>query len=272
MREIWAPRPKLKKAQRWVNQEIASRLLVHGSAHGFLAGRSIASNAAPHTNSQVIVKLDVEDFFPGVSWRRIKGVFRKAGYNEQIATLLALLCTESPRKAVQHDEQQYFIAMGDRCLPQGAPTSPALTNALCLKMDRRLAGIANKQGWRYSRYADDLTFSYPQSGRQKPEIGRLLGSAQRVMGEEGFKVKHEKTRVFHQGSVHSITGLVVNDEGAPRVNRQLKRQMRAAIHNLQQGKPLPEGESLAKLKGYAAFIAMTDRTLGLNMLEELSAF
>ena len=269
MREIWAPRPKLKKAQRWVNQEIASRLLVHGSAHGFLAGRSIATNAAPHTDSQVVVKLDVENFFPSVSWRRVKGLFRKAGYNEQIATLLALLCTESPRKEVQHEDSKYFIAMGDRCLPQGAPTSPALTNALCLKMDSRLAGIANKHGWRYSRYADDLTFSCPKSSKKKPEIGHLLGSVQRVMGEEGFKVKHEKTRVIHQGSVHAITGLVVNDDGAPRVTRQLKRQMRAAIHNLQKGKQLPEGESLARLKGYAAFITMTDRVLGGEMLKAL---
>ena len=160
--------------------------------------------------------------------------------------------------------------MGDRCLPQGAPTSPALTNALCLTMDRRLAGIANKQGWRYSRYADDLTFSLPKAAKQKPEIGRLLGSVQRVVGEEGFKVKHDKTRVFHQGSLHTITGLVVNDSGGPRVTRQIKRQMRAAIHNLKQGRSLPEGESLAKLRGYAAFIAMTDRPLGLRMLNDLS--
>lgn len=270
MREIWAPRPKLKKAQRWVNQEIASRLLVHGSAHGFLAGRSIATNAAPHTDSQVIVKLDVENFFPSISWRRVKGVFRKAGYNEQIATLLALLCTESPRKAIAHEGQDYFIALGDRCLPQGAPTSPALTNALCLKMDRRLAGIAKKYGWRYSRYADDLSFSYPKSGKKQPEISHLLGSVQRVMGEEGFNLKHEKTRVIRQGAVHSITGLVVNDKETPRVSRQLKRQMRAAIYNLKQGKPLPEGESLARLRGYAAFITMTDRALGSQMLTDLA--
>jgi len=272
MREIWAPRPKLKKAQRWVNQEITSQLLVHGAAHGFLAGRSIVSNATPHTDSKVIVKLDVENFFPSISWKRVKGVFRKAGYNEQVATLLALLCTESPRKAVEHDGENYFIALGDRCLPQGAPTSPALTNALCLSMDRRLTGIANKYGWRYSRYADDLTFSCPKSKKKDPEISHLLGSVQRVMGEEGFKVKQEKTRVIHQGSNHSVTGLVVNEKGTPRVNRKLKRQMRAAIHNLQQGKPLPEGESLSRLRGYAAFIMMTDRVLGGEMLEKLAGF
>lgn len=272
MREIWAPRPKLKQAQRWVLDNILDGLLVHGAAHGFLAGRSIATNAAQHTNSRVIIKLDIEDFFPGISWKRVKGVFRKAGYSEQIATLLALLCTESPREVVQHDGQEYFVALADRCLPQGAPTSPALTNALCLRLDRRMAGIAQKYGWRYSRYADDLTFSLPNTAKKQPNIKAILGSVQRVMGDEGFKLKREKTRIIRQSQAHQVTGLVVNGKGIPRVDRKLKRQMRAAIHNLQQGKPLPEGESLERLRGYAAYIAMTDRRLGLQMLDDLKSF
>lgn len=272
MREIWAPRPKLKQAQRWVLDNILDGLLVHGAAHGFLAGRSIASNAAQHTNSRVIIKLDIEDFFPSISWKRVKGVFRKAGYSEQIATLLALLCTESPREVVQHNDQEYFVALADRCLPQGAPTSPALTNALCLRLDRRMAGIAQKYGWRYSRYADDLTFSMPNTSKKQPNIKAILGGVQRVMGDEGFKLKREKTRIIRQSQAQQVTGLVVNGKGLPRVDRKLKRQMRAAIHNLQQGKPLPEGETIERLRGYAAYIAMTDRKHGLQLLDALKAF
>lgn len=272
MREIWAPRPKLKQAQRWVLDNILDGLLVHGAAHGFLAGRSIASNAAQHTNSRVIIKLDIEDFFPSISWKRVKGVFRKAGYSEQIATLLALLCTESPREVVQHNDQEYFVALADRCLPQGAPTSSALTNALCLRLDRRMAGIAQKYGWRYSRYADDLTFSMPNTSKKQPNIKAILGGVQRVMGDEGFKLKREKTRIIRQSQAQQVTGLVVNGKGLPRVDRKLKRQMRAAIHNLQQGKPLPEGETIERLRGYAAYIAMTDRKHGLQLLDALKAF
>lgn len=268
-RAIWAPRPALKQAQRWVLDNILERLLVHGSAHGFLPGRSIATNAAQHTDSRVLVKIDIAEFFPTISWKRVRGVFRKAGYGEQIATLLALLCTESPREVVEDNGQTYYIALGDRCLPQGAPTSPALTNALCLKLDRRLNGLANKLGWRYTRYADDMTFSLPINSKKTPAIKQLLGSVHAIVRDEGFSINSKKTTVVRQSSVQTVTGLVVNDDNAPRVNRKLKRQMRAAIHNLKQGKPLPDGESMQRLRGYAAYITMTDRKLGMDMMAAL---
>lgn len=269
MRAIWAPLPQLKQAQHWILREILERLVVHGSAHGFISGRSIATNAAEHTNSQVLVKVDIKNFFPSISWRRVKGVFRKAGYPEQIATLLALLCTESPREMVEHDGKPVYVALADRCLPQGAPTSPALTNALCLGLDRRLTGFAQKAGWRYTRYADDLSFSLPLTHQEKPEISRLLGTLKRILGDEGFELNVQKTRVIRTGDVQEVTGLVVNGDQAPRVSRQLKRQMRAAVHNLEQGKALPEGESLSRLRGYAAYIAMTDHKLGTSLFHQL---
>lgn len=268
-RAIWAPMPRLKKVQRWILTEILNRLLVHGAAHGFLAGRSIATNAAQHTDSRLVVKMDIENFFPSVSWKRVKGVFRKAGYNEQISTLLALLCTESPREMVEHNGKTYYVALGERCLPQGAPTSPAITNVLCLKLDRRISGTANKFNWRYTRYADDLTFSFASKNKKEANITHLLGSVKRILGEEGFNVNTKKTGVIREGAVQEVTGLVVNGKGAPRVNRQMKRQMRAAIHNIKQGKVLPEGETLERLRGYAAYIAMTDRVLGMAMLDDL---
>lgn len=272
MRAIWAPLPKLKQVQHWILHNILDNLVVHGSAHGFVTGRSIATNAAEHTNSQLLVKVDIENFFPSISWKRVKGVFRKAGYPEQIATLLALLCTESPREIVEHEGKQVYVALADRCLPQGAPTSPALTNALCLRLDRRLTGFAQKAGWRYTRYADDLTFSLPANSKNKPEISRLLGTLKRVLGEEGFALNAKKTCVIRTGDVQEVTGLVVNGEKAPRVSRELKRQMRAAVHNLQQGKALPEGESLPRLRGYAAYIAMTERGLGQSLLACLQKY
>lgn len=267
MREIWAPRPTLKAAQRWVLRNILDQLLVHGAAHGFLAGRSIATNAAEHRDSQVLVKIDIKDFFPSVSWRRVKGVFRHAGYPEHIATLLALLCTESPRQVVQHGGKTFYVALADRCLPQGAPTSPALTNVLCLRLDRRLTGIAGKHGWRYSRYADDLTFSLPKG--VEADIGQLLGSVHKILKQEGFCLHPDKTHIVRPAAQQQVTGLVVNGDLPPRVSRQQKRQIRAAIHNLKIGKPLPEGESIERLKGYAAFIAMTEPELGRHMLQQL---
>lgn len=268
-RAIWAPLPKLKAAQHWILRNIAEKLPVHGSAHGFLAGRSILTNAAAHTDARLVVKVDVKDFFPTVTQARVRGIFRKAGYREQVATLLALLCTESPREVVELDGQTYYVALGPRCLPQGAPTSPALTNTLSLRLDRRLAGLARRLGWRYTRYADDLTFSLPATHSGKPRLGALLGCVRRVVEAEGFRLNPEKTRVARRGGRQQVTGLVVNGPGTPRVPRKLRRQLRAAAHNLANGKPLKDGETVARIAGYAAFVHMTDAKRGAELLKAL---
>ena len=269
-RAIWAPMPKLKEAQRWVLRNIVEKLLVHGSVHGFLAGRSTLTNALAHPNSDLVVKVDIQDFFPTVSFPRVKGVFRKAGYREEVATLLALLCTEAPREVVERDGKTHYVALGPRCLPQGAPTSPALTNTLGLRLDRRLAGLARKLGWRYTRYADDLTFSLPAGHAGPPRVGTLLGSIRRIVEAEGFQVHPDKTAVARSGGRQRITGLVVNGDGPPRVPRDFKRRLRAAIHNRLQGKPAPEGESLSTLLGWAAYLHMTNPADGEKYLAELA--
>jgi len=268
-RAIWAPMPRLKQAQHWILRNIAEKLLVHGSAHGFLPGRSTLTNAQVHANPRVVLKMDIKDFFPTVTLPRVRGIFRKAGYREQVATLLALLCTESPREIVEHDDKTYYVALGPRCLPQGAPTSPALTNTLCLAMDRRLNALARRLGWRYSRYADDLTFSLPQDHKDKPRLGTLIGLTTRIVQDEGFMIHPSKTRVARSGARQSITGLVVNGSLPPRTPRKLRRQLRAAIHNHRQGKPPYPGESPSTLTGLSAYVYMTDPTLGARFLAEL---
>lgn len=275
-RAIWAPRPTLKAAQRWVLRNIVERLTVHGATHGFLAGRSIVSNAAVHTDSQMIVKLDIKDFFPTVTYPRVRGIFRHAGYREQIATLLALLCTEAPREIVEEDGKTLFVSLGPRCLPQGAPTSPALTNVICVKMDRRISGLAKKLGWRYTRYADDMTFSLPNKAgktktKQDANPAPLIGLVKRIVADEGFRVHPDKTRVIRKGGRQAVTGLIVNGAGAPRVPRQTRRMLRAAMHNLSQGIPLRDDETLATLQGYIAFIAQTDPTQANRLSDQLAS-
>ncbi len=270
VRPIWAPMRRLKAAQRWILRNIVEHLPVHGSAHGFLPGRSVVTNAAAHTGSKLIVQADIREFFPTVTWRRARGVFRKAGYREQVATLLALVCTEAPREIIEWKGQTWYVALGPRCLPQGAPTSPALTNAVCLRLDRRLSGLARKLGYTYTRYADDLTFSQPRASVDPPRVGTLLGAMKHIVASEGFEVHPKKTRVQRQGARQQVTGLVVNggDDG-PRVPRAVKRRLRAAIHNLKQGRPLPAGESIERLVGMAAWIHQAEPELGRALLAEL---
>ncbi len=159
-RTITAPKRELKAAQRWVLANVVERLPVHGAAHGFVAGRSILTNALAHRGADVVVKVDVKDFFPSVTWRRVKGLLRKGGLPENTATLLSLMATEAPREVVQFRGKTLYVAKGPRALPQGAPTSPGLTNALCLKLDKRVSAMAKRLGFTYTRYADDLTFSW----------------------------------------------------------------------------------------------------------------
>jgi hypothetical protein len=269
VRQIWAPMPKLKAAQTWVLRNIAERCVVHGAVHGFLAGRSIYSNAMEHTNAQVVVSMDLADFFPSFTFKRVKGIFRRAGYLDGIATLLALLCTEAPREKVEYDGQTYFIALGPRCLPQGSPASPALTNTACLRLDRRLSGWAKKRGWRYTRYADDLTFSVPIDAETVPSISQLIGVVHGIVDDEGLKVRSQKTHVMGKGSPQRVTGLIVNGDASPRTPRALRRQVRAMIHNLKVGKGLHADESINHLTGLIAFIHMCSPTQGRALLNDL---
>jgi RNA-directed DNA polymerase len=269
-RAIWAPLPELKRAQRWILENIVERLLVHGSAHGFLAGRSTLTNASAHRDPAIVVRLDIKDFFPTITLPRVKGVFRKAGYREQVATLLALICTESPREVVEHEGRVYYVALGPRCLPQGAPTSPALTNTLCLRLDRRLGGLARRLGWRYTRYADDMAFSLPADHRGDPALGTLLGASRRIVEAEGFAINPDKTVVARRGGRQKITGLVINGDRPPRVPRAVRRQLRAAIHNLARGRSSEATEPVTTLVGRAAYLAMTDSELGRRHLDALA--
>jgi hypothetical protein len=266
-RLISAPKPDLKAVQRWIAREVTEHLPVHGAAHGFLVGRSIATNARVHAGARVLVKLDIKDFYPTVTWRRVKGLLRRAGLGEQLATLMALLCTESPRQEVETHGKTYFVATGPRSLPQGAPTSPSITNALCLRLDARLSGLAAKLGARYTRYADDLAFSW--HGETKAEIGSLMKAVNAIVRAEGFTVHAKKTRVMRSGARQQLTGLVVNTapEGRPlaRVPRTTVRNLRAAIKNRELGKP-GKGETLEHLKGLCAFVMMADRARGIELM------
>ena len=155
-RLISAPKPELKAAQRWIMREVTEHLPVHGAAHGFLARRSITvTNAQVHAGAGIVINMDIRGFYPTVTFRRVKGLLRRAGLTEQVATLMALLATESPREEVVTHGKTYYVATGPRSLPQGAPTSPSITNALCLRLDCRLSGLARKLGARYTRYSAD---------------------------------------------------------------------------------------------------------------------
>lgn len=267
-RLISAPMPRLKRAQYWVLDNILAKVPAHDAAHGFLAGRSIVSNATPHAGHDVVINLDVKDFFPSIAFGRIKGVFRHLGYGEAMATLLALLCSENRAQAWQVDGEKLFVGgkARERVLPQGAPTSPMLTNLLCRRLDRRLLGLARQLGFVYTRYADDLTFS--ASGEAaRDNVGRLLGRVRWILRDEGFTPHPDKERVMRKGRRQEVTGLVVNAD-KPGVSRETRRRLRAALHRATQasaGKPAHwQGQAAqpSQLLGLAQFVYQVDPVQG----------
>ena len=161
-RQISAPLPHLKQAQHWILENILNLVPTHEAVHGFKLGTSILSNAQPHIGADCIINIDLKDFFPSINYPRIKGIYRHLGYSEQVATILALLSTEALVDVSVVDGNTWFVQRGNRVLPQGAPTSPMLTNILCRRLDKRMKTIASAYQLTYTRYADDMTFSSAQ--------------------------------------------------------------------------------------------------------------
>lgn len=253
LRMIEAPKQHLKMMQRQILAEILDRVPVHDAAHGFVRGRSIRSFAAPHAGRRVVLRMDLEDFFPSISGRRVQAFFRTAGYPESVADLLGGLCTNAvPRGAWAGVERGYDPAIlfetRKLCarphLPQGAPTSPALANVCAYRVDCRLSALAAAAGAIYTRYADDLAFSGDAEFDRGVE--RFAVRVAAILLEEGFRVQHRKTRVMRQGVRQYLAGLVVNE----RVNtvRADYERLKATLHNCVQHGPESQNR-----EGHAAF-------------------
>jgi len=255
-RVISSPKARLRRAQDWLLETVLAPLPVHEAAAAFRPDLSVVDNAARHASRGVVARLDLKDFFPSITLPRVRRFFQGLGYSGGVATLFALLATEAPRAAVLLDGQPRFVAIGERSLPQGACTSPALTNLLCRRLDARLAGAAGALGFRYSRYADDLVFSHESADAP---VGILLALARRIISETGFLINEEKTAVSRPQHRQVVTGLVVNE--APHVSRPDLRRFRAVLHRCetlgvaevsrQMGK-----DARAYAGGYLAFLHM----------------
>jgi RNA-directed DNA polymerase len=244
-RIILAPKRELKALQRKVLDGIVARVPTAATTHGFVRGRSVVTNAQPHVGKQVVLKLDLKDFFPSITFPRVRGLFVALGYPFPVAAALALLCTEYDREVFERDGTRYFVSDGPRHLVQGAPTSPALANLVAWRLDRRLGGLAARRGFAYTRYADDLTFSGDDIGAVH-DVRRL---AQRIIRDERFTTNYAKTRVARRSARQIVTGLVVNDQIA--TPRELRRRLRATLHNAEKtGLAAQNRDGRADFAGY----------------------
>lgn len=262
-RLLSAPHVLLKTTQRKVLDEVLSKIPLEPEAHGFVKGRSTVTNATPHVGQGVVLNVDLKDFFPTVSYRRVRGLFQSLGYSPAVATVLGLLCTEAPRRKVTFDGADWWVAVGERCLPQGAPTSPAIANAISRKLDRRLRGRLGKKGWVYTRYADDLSFSKKTFTRG--DLGFVHASIRHVVEDEGFALNPKKGRAQGRGGRQDVTGIVVNVK--PGVPRDELKRLRAILHQAkktgleaQNREKVPDYRRV--LEGKIAYVMMVDRAKG----------
>jgi len=235
-RWIEAPDAELKILQRRLLDRLLYQLEPTVWAHGFIRGKSIASNAAQHCGRQWVVNLDIKDFFPSVSRQQLVEVLAELLPDERECELVADLVTRRGR------------------LPQGAPTSPHLANLAVRSMDHRLNEMARTFDWTYTRYADDMSFS----GDAEPRS--ILSRARRIVSAEGFNLSERKTTMRGQHQRQSVTGLVVNEKVA--LPREKRRRLRAMLHRLERPGELDSGmvESLATINGHLAFLAMVSPT------------
>lgn len=272
VRLIESPKPRLKVIQHQILTEILDAVPPHPSAHGFRRGRSIVSFAEPHVGKRVVIKLDLQDFFPTISLAQVQALFRTIGYPETVADLLAGLCTNSTpvevwseaRSSSLDDHFQPPVRMyAQPHLPQGAPTSPALANLCAYRLDCRLTGLANAVDAIYTRYADDLAFS--GDGYVELVARRFPIHASSIAMEEGFSVHHRKTRIMRQGVRQSIAGVVVNQ--STNVRRADYDRLKATLTNCIRHGPESQNRNAhenfrSHLEGRISFVEMLNPAKG----------
>lgn len=207
-RQITAPRNKsFMMMLSAVNELLKAYYTPSDYAMGFTEGRSVVTNANIHKGQNYVFNIDLKDFFPSIEqprvWKRLQ--LKPFSFPVQIANLIAGMCSmREIREEADGTKKACYV------LPQGAPTSPIITNMICDNLDRRLAGLAKRFGLRYSRYADDITFSsmhfvYQENGEFKKEL-------ERIITEQGFKINTNKTRLQKRGARQEVTGIIVSDK------------------------------------------------------------
>lgn len=264
-RLIHAPKRRLKAALRTLDRLLVSKLPKSEHAHGFVRGRSVATNAAPHVGKAVVLHFDIKDCFPTIHYGRVRGLLIALGYGYPVAAALAVLMTEAPRQPVAAEGKLYHVPTGPRVCVQGAPTSPGLCNAILLRLDHRLAGLARKHGFVYTRYADDLTIS----GDDTAKIAKFMKLVPDIVAAEGFAVNAKKTRVMRAGRRQAVTGVVVNETMG--LSRHERRKLRAALHRQKVAEGAGDLREKLRVQGKLAYLFMLNRQQALALGWEKSS-
>ena len=273
-RLIESPKSTLKQVQTKILRELLDNISTHASAHGFVKGRSILTNAGPHVGQAVLVKFDLANFYTTVSFARVVAIFRAVGYSREVAIWLGLLTTSAAPGNLGFQEQGPYLIVPylRRHLPQGAPTSPALANLSAFGLDVRLAGLARSFGARYTRYADDLTLSGPDE--LSHGLPTLIPLVQQIIRQERFAANTQKRRVLRSHQRQTVTGVVVNTR--LNVSRKEFDRLKAILTNCRRHGPASQNRHQAEdfyhhLQGRIAHVSMLNSSRGQKLSELFQA-
>jgi RNA-directed DNA polymerase len=218
-RKISAPVSALKIIQQKLNQVLQAVYTPKAAVHSFLPNRNVVTNAEQHVKQRFVLCIDLKDFFHSINYGRVWGLLQAVPYElpEDVATVIAQICC--------HDNR----------LPQGAPTSPIVSNMLCAQLDSELLQLAQDNKCIYTRYADDLTFStsmrqFPDELATEADNGDVKAGMElrEVVDENGFDLNEDKTRLQHEDYRQMVTGLIVNRK--VNVPREFVREIRSMLH------------------------------------------
>lgn len=269
MRLMEVPKPRLRDLQRRILRGILDCVPVHFAAHGFCRGRSCLTFAEPHVGREVVLRMDLCDFFPSIPASRIHALFGMLGYPAGVARLLTALCTNVVPMAVANEGAGSWRAAKRfelPHLPQGAPTSPALANLCALHLDYRLDELARSVEGKYTRYADDLAISGGERLRRR--VGAVVSLVTTIAAEEGFAINPRKTRPMVRCQRQILAGVVVN--ARPNVRRDDYDRLKAVLTNcVRLGAASQNRDGVrdfaARLAGRIAHVAALNPTRGLKL-------
>jgi RNA-directed DNA polymerase len=268
-RLIESPKKEMRRVQQMILREIVGKIRAHESAHGFVPGRSIITNAKPHVGRRVILKFDLDSFYTSVRYSRVVAIFRSLGYSREAALWLARLTTSSAPGSLKLPlgESSTIWKYMPRHLPQGASTSPALANLSAYALDVRLTGLARAWHVTYTRYADDLTFS--ASGKLIPALHQFIALVERIVRDEGFRIKRTKRKVLRSNQRQIVAGVVVNNK--VNVDRREFDRLKATLHNCVKLGPATQNHSeiadfAGHLRGRVAHVLQLNPQRGAKLL------
>lgn len=275
------PEKRLRRAQRTLLEGVLALIPANDAAHGFIPGRSAITGAARHTDSDIVICLDLVTFFARVTAGRIYGTLRQSGISEPVAHTITGLCTNAvpprvlaamPQGGLPEERFALRRALAAPHLPQGAPSSPMLANLAIRRLDSRLTGWAAGVGAVYTRYADDLAFSGGELLAKRPDA--FVRGAQRIVEDEGHSINTAKTRVRRRGVRQAVTGIVVNHR--LNVSRADYDRLKATIHNCVTQGPATQnhsqvGDFRAHLLGRISWVESVNPGRGRRLREEFES-